>query len=431
MKSIIIKSGHIINPANGINEILDLQIRDNKVFKIAKNIEVNKDDYVLDANNKIVFPGLVDMQVHLRDPGREDKETIDTGLKSALMGGITSVVSMPNTNPVSDNQAAIEYQIKKAKELNLANLFPAGATTIGQNGKKIVEMFDLKKSGAIAFTDDGVDVSNAGVLKKAMEWAKTFDVLIMSHCEEKSIHEGSGVMHEGFYSTKMGLKGVSPVVEDYGVFRSCLLSQEVQNRMHILHCSTKGGLDIIADFKKRNKNLTCETCPQYFALDDSICDNYNTFAKMYPPIRSKNHKNYVIEKLKDDIIDVISTDHAPHLPSDKLQPFEEAAFGSIGLETSFSIGRTFLVNKNHISFSKLIEKMSTNPANILGINRGNIKEGEIADIAIFDPKKEWIVDSSKFHTKGRNCVFEGMKLLGKITDVLVSGEIKIFNGNFV
>lgn len=421
--TILITNGHVIDPKNGIDEICDIRIENGAVESVGKNLkEANK---TVDASGKVVCPGLIDLQVHLREPGREDRETIETGLKAAISGGITSVVAMPNLNPVADNQAVIEFQIRRAEQLKLANLFPAGAITRGQGGKKLSEMREMKLAGAIAVTDDGVDVQNAGVLEKGMEWAKTFNIPLLSHCEEVSLHGGEGLMHEGEWSTKLGLPGVSAEVEDYGVFRNVLLAEKTGVQFHALHCSTKKGLEIIADAKARGANITCETCPQYFALTDAVIEGYNTNAKMYPPIRSAEHQNAVIERLKDGTIDCISTDHAPHIRPDKFQPFQNAAFGSVGLETSLALGITYLVEKGHLTMSQLIEKMSTNPAKVIHVDRGHLSIGAVADITIFDPKQKWKVDSEKFETKGRNCVFEGMNLTGKATDVFVGGERKL------
>ncbi len=428
-EQILITGGRVIDPASKRDEITDILIENGRIAKIGK-IAVSSGMTVIDATNKIVSPGLIDLQVHLREPGREDKETIETGLKAAITGGITSVVSMPNLNPVADNQAVIEFQLKRAKELGLANLYPTAATTAGQKGERLTEMREVKLAGAVAVTDDGVDVQNAGLLEKAMKWAKTFDMPIFSHCEEESLHS-NGVMHEGAWSTRLGLAGVSDAVEDYGIFRSLLLAERTGAQFHALHCSTAGGLQMIAAAKKRFPSITCETCPQYFALNDSICADYNTNAKMYPPIRSEDHRQAVIAALKDGTIDCISTDHAPHLLSEKMKPFAEAAYGSVGLETSLALGITHLVAPKHLTMMQLIEKMSTNPAKVIKIDRGTLRIGAVADITIFDSNTEWEVDPKKFYSKGKNCVFAGMKVRGKVIDVLVAGRHIYQNQSFV
>lgn len=426
MSTILIKNGRVIDPKNNVDEVADILITNGKIEKIGKNISDVKAE-VIDAKEKIVCPGLIDLQVHFREPGREDRETIETGMRAAIKGGVTSVVTMPNLNPIADNQAVIEFQIKRAKEVGLGNIFPSGAITRAQEGGCISEMREMKLAGAVAVTDDGVDVQSAGLLKKGMEWAKTFDLLLMSHCEEESLRE-EGVMHEGEWSTKLGLAGISAEVEDYGVFRNILLAEKTGVRFHALHCSSKRGLDIIARSKAGgNTNISCETCPQYFALTDEVCNHYNTFAKMYPPIRSEDHRQAVIERLKDGTIDVISTDHAPHLMCDKALPFAEAPPGSVGVETSLAVGITYLIKPGHLSYSQLIEKMSVNPSRIIRANRGDLSVGAIADITIIDPEKKWSVDPDQFESKGKNSIFSGMKLTGKTTDVIVSGEIKMKN----
>jgi len=423
MTTLLIANGHLIDPKNGIDAPMDLLIREGKVIEVSKNIPASSADKILDAQGKYIFPGLIDLQVHLREPGREDRETIETGLRAAINGGITSVVSMPNLNPVADNQAVIAYQLKRAKELQLANLYPTAAISKGQKGKELSEMRETKLAGALAVTDDGVDVQSPGILQKGMEWAKTFDLLLMSHCEEESLHD-DGVMHEGKISTEMGLSGISAEVEDLAVLKNVLLAQKTGCRFHALHCSTARGLDFLRQTKKDTLTISAETCPQYFALTDEICKNYNTMGKMYPPIRSKEHQKAVIAALKDGTIDAISTDHAPHLLSEKMNSFDDAVYGSVGLETSLALSYTHLVQAGHLTLSELVEKMSVNPARILGIDRGDLSIGSIADITLFDAKSSWTIDSKNFESKGRNCVFEGMTVIGKATDVLVAGILK-------
>ena len=429
MIPILVKNVRLIDPKNKVDRVTDFYVRDGKVQKIAQNLERDRAK-IIDGTGKMLFPGIIDLQVHLREPGREDRETLKTGLSAAINGGVTSVVSMPNTNPVADNQAVISFQREKAKKLKLANLFPAAAITKNQDGKKLAEMRECKRAGAIAVTDDGVDVQNAGLLEKAMEWAKTFDLLVMSHCEEASLHD-AGVMHEGEWSTRLGLSGISAAVEDYGVFRSVLLAQKTGVRFHALHCSTAGGLEILQRAKSENPNISCETCPQYFCFTDEICANYNTNAKMYPPIRDEFHRNAVIEHLKSGTIDAISTDHAPHIASEKMAPFADAPPGSVGLETSLAASFTFLVAAGHLTISELIEKMSTNPARIAKIPRGSLEVGAVADFILFDPAKKWRVDPKKFHSKGKNSLFSGMELFGVATEVVVGGEIKKENGKIL
>ncbi len=424
MNSILLSGGRIIDPAHGIDEIGDVLIQDGIIAQRGGEISPPKNAKIYNLAGKVITPGLIDIQVHLREPGREDKETLETGLKSALCGGITSVVSMPNTTPITDSQSPVEFQIKRAKELNLANLFPSGAITKGQKGEMLSEMWEMKNSGIVAVTDDGVDVQNEGILEKAMLYAKTHGLVLMSHCQNEDM-SGNGVMHEGAVSTRLALPGISAEAEDMGVFKNLILAEKTGCRLHLLHNSTKNAVELIAMFQKRGVLVTAETCPQYFCLTDEICNGYNTFAKMYPPIRSKEHQKAVIEGLKNGTISVISTDHAPHLHSEKLRSFLEATWGSVGLETSFAAGYTYLVKAGHLSLSQLVEKMTINPAKVIGIQRGTLEKGAVADISVFDLDIKWTAKVSEMQTKGKNCVFEGMEFFGKPIHVFVAGEEKL------
>ncbi len=422
-QKILLKGGHVVDPANGRDGIFDVLIADGKIVGISEKISDNSAQ-IHEISGKHVFPGFVDLQVHLREPGREDKETLETGLTSAIYGGITSVVSMPNTIPVTDSQSMVEFQIGRAKTINMANLFPSGAISKGQKGREISEMWEMKNSGIVAVTDDGVDVQDEGLLQKAMEYAHTHGLPLMSHCENEHLTDG-GVMHEGLISTKLGLPGTSTQAEDLGVLKNILLAEKTGCQLHLLHNSTKNSVQYIKDAQARGVNITAETCPQYFSLTDEICDGYNTLGKMYPPIRDQEHQDAIIQGLKENIISVISTDHAPHLWFEKEQPFTVAAMGSVGLETSFALGYTNLVKPGHLTLSQLVEKMTINPAKVIHVNRGTLSEGAPADISVFDLKKEWTVDVKEMKTKGKNCVFSGMNLFGKPDLVFVSGDQKI------
>ncbi|MEI7511618.1 MAG: dihydroorotase [Candidatus Peregrinibacteria bacterium] len=426
MHTILLSGGRIIDPANSIDEIGDILIADGYIAEVGGKITPPQDAQIIDATGKMITPGLIDLQVHLREPGREDKETIETGLKSALCGGITSVVSMPNTTPITDSQTAVEFQIKRAKDLNLANLYPAGAITKGQKGETLSEMWEMKNSGIVAVTDDGVDVQDEGLLEKAMLYAKTHGLVLMSHCQNEKL-SGDGVMHEGAVSTRLALPGISAEAEDMAVFKNLLLAEKTGCQLHLLHNSTKTSVTLIEMFQKRGVKVTAETCPQYFCLTDEICSGYNTFAKMYPPIRSEDHRQAIIDGLKKNIIAIISTDHAPHLHSEKLRSFVESTWGGVGLETSFAAGYTHLVKPGHLTLSQLVEKMTINPAKVIKIDRGTLSKGAVADIAVFDLEVQWTARVSEMQTKGKNCVFEGMEFFGKPVQVFVAGEEKLEN----
>jgi dihydroorotase len=423
MNSYLLKDGHVVDPANNIDKVFDIRIENGKIKELG-TLEKNNNEKIIDCKNLHIFPGFVDLQVHLREPGREDKETIESGLTSALHGGITSVLSMPNTNPTTDSASMVEYQINRAKSLNLANLYVAGSITKGQKGKKMSEFWEMKNSGIVALTDDGVDVEDEMVLQKSMEYALTHNLPILSHCQNYKLTD-DGIIHEGKISTKLALAGISTEAEDMAVYKNLLLAKKTGCKLHLLHNSTKGSVKLIKEFIDKGVNITAETCPQYISLTDEICDNYNTQSKMYPPIRSKDHQDAIIKALQDDIITVISTDHAPHLSFEKEQSFENAAFGSVGLESSFSICYTYLVKNKKLSLSKLVEKMTVNPAKVININKGTLSIGRYADISVFDLNTEWEINVKNMKTKGGNCVFNGMKVFSKPKFVFVKGEEKI------
>jgi dihydroorotase len=355
MKSILIQNGRVIDPANKIDGEYDILIEGGKISQVAKKIS-KKAQQVIDAKGLLVTPGLIDMQVHFREPGREDRETLETGSLAALAGGITSVVTMPNLNPVADNQTVIEFILKRAKELDLINIYPTGSITKKQEGATLAEINELKRSGAIAVTDDGSDVQDEGLLKRALEYVKTVDVLLMSHCETEDLTEG-GVMHEGWVSTQLGLPGIPALSEDMAVYKNILLAEETGARLHLLHNSTAGAIRAIREAKKRGaKNISAEVCVQHFSLTDEECMGYNTNAKMYPPLRSQEHIDAVIAGIKDGTIDAFTTDHAPHIEPDKIKTFQDAAFGFVGIETSFAVMHTYLVKTKKVPLALCIEK---------------------------------------------------------------------------
>ena len=430
MTTILIANGHVIDPANGIDRKMDIRVANGVIAEIGEKLAVAADQ-IIDANGQIVTPGLIDLQVHLREPGREDRETIETGSMAALAGGITSVVAMPNTTPVADNQAVIEFMIKRAREVDLINLYPSGAISKGQKGETLSEIYEMKKAGAVAITDDGVDVQNAGLLRRAFQYAKTCDIVLMSHCEVDSL-TNDGVMHEGWVSTQLGLAGTPAVAEDLAVRKNIMLAELCGARLHLLHNSTAGATEAIREAKRKgHTNITAEVSVQHFALTDEECFGYNTNAKMYPPLRSRDHLEAIIAGIKDDTYDAFTTDHAPHIEPDKLEPFQSAAFGSTGLETSFAVMNTYLVKAGHISLAKGISKMTVEPARIIRVNKGTLSVGADADIAIFDPNRTWVMDSRASFSKGKNCVFDGKTLTGKATCAIVGGRVKYRDGRIV
>ena len=430
MASLLIKNGRVIDPANRLDGKLDVLIEDGKVVRVADNIHA-KTSRIIDASGLVVTPGLIDLHVHFREPGREDKETLETASMAALAGGITAAVAMPNSSPVADNQTVIEYIISRTRKLDLIAIYPTGSITKKLEGITLAEINELKSSGAIAVTDDGLDIQQEGLLKRAMEYAKTCGMLLMSHCETNDLTE-KGVMHEGWVSTQLGLPGISALSEDVAVYKNILLAEETGVRLHLLHNSSAGAIRAIREAKTRGlKNITAESSVQHFSLTDDECLGYNTNAKMYPPLRSQKHVDAVIEGIKDDTIDALTTDHAPHIEPDKLKSFDDAAFGSTGLETSFAVMNTYLVKPGRMQLAQAIGKMTVAPAKIIGIKKGNLSVGADADIAIFDPNKEWVVDEKKSFSKGKNCVFNGKKLIGRALYTIVGGRVKYEHGSIV
>lgn len=419
-KTTLIKNGHVVDPANKRDGSMDVLIKDGKIADVKPNIK-EKANKTIDAQGLLVTPGLVDIHVHIREPGREDKETIETGLRAALAGGITSVVSMPNTTPVTDSQSMVEFQIKRARELGLANLYPSGAITKESKGKELTHIWEMKNSGIVALSDDGFDVQDEGIMRKAMEYAKTHDLVIMNHCEVASL-SGDGVMHEGTVSTRLGLPGIPAVAEELSVQKILSLAEYTGARVHITHVSTARSIEIIREYKARGVHVTAETCPQYFSLTDEACEGYNTMAKMYPPLRPESDRNAIIEALKDGTLSVIATDHAPHTRFEKLQPFDLAAKGTTGLETSFAVAYTYLVKTKHLSLSQLIATMTSQPAQVVSIPKGTLTVGADADVSLFDLSTQWTVETEKLQTKGGNCIFDGMKLTGKAVKTFVAGQ---------
>lgn len=427
---ILIKNGRIIDPANSIDEIADVYITDGVIAEIGKDLQLDgANTEVIDASGKVVAPGLVDMHVHLREPGQEYKETIETGTRAAVCGGVTSVACMPNTEPVCDNEAVVRFIKERAKDAGYANVFPIGAISKNLEGKYLAEIGQMAFEGAVAISDDGRPVENSGLMRRAIEYSDMFDITVISHCEDIALGEGD--MNEGAVATEMGLRGISPAAEEVMAARDILVAESLGGRVHIAHISTKGTVELIREAKKRGVKVTCETCPHYFALTEEACQNYNTNAKMNPPLRTAEDVAAIKAGLKDGTIDCIVTDHAPHHRDEKNCEFSQAKNGIVGLETSLGLGIKYLVKEGVLSMSELIEKMSKNPAEILGISRGTLSVGHSADVIVFDPDRAWTVDINKFKSKGKNSPFDGFELFGKPEYVLVGGEIVINSGELM
>ena len=420
---ILIKNGHVIDAKNKINKIMDVLIDEGKIASISEVINEEVQD-IIDVRGKYVLPGFVDAHCHLRDPGYEYKEDIRSGTRSAAMGGFTSIACMPNTEPVVDNQAVIAYIKNKAKEEGVVNVFPIASITKGQEGKELSEIGELKSAGAVAISDDGKPLSSASLMKKALMYSSMFNIKVISHCEDLDIKD-EGVMNEGYNSTIMGLKGIPSASEDAMVSRDVILAEYTNTHIHIAHVSTERSVDIIRHAKKRGVNVTCETCPHYFVLTDDACLDFNTLAKVNPPLRTKRDIKAIIEGLRDGTIDVIATDHAPHSKDEKNVEFNNALNGMVGFETAFSLSYTYLVKPGHLSMEDLVQKLCVNPSKLLGISRGNLDLGGPADITVVDIDEEYIVDINRFKSKSKNSPFNGYRLKGRVCNTIVNGKFVV------
>ncbi|NWF52910.1 MAG: dihydroorotase [Nitrospirae bacterium] len=430
---ILIKDGHIIDPSQDIDDIGDILIVDGKIKEIRvksreqktesrdfKLRDTNSELRTINAEGFLVIPGLIDMHVHLREPGYEHKETIKTGTKAAIRGGFTTVCCMSNTYPVNDNASVTEYIIRKAALEGLCTVLPIGAITKGQKGEELVEMGTMKEQGCIAFSDDGLPVMNSLIMRRALEYSRAFDLPIISHCEDLTLSD-DGVMNDGLLSMTLGLKGIPAEAEQIMVFRDILLTELTHGRLHICHVSTEGSVNLIREAKKRGVNVTAETCPHYFILTEDAIRDYDTNVKVNPPLRTKKDIDAIKEGLRDGTIDVIATDHAPHNRDEKLMEFDLAPSGISGLETALPLS-LMLVDEGILSIKKLVEKMSSNPAKILTLtSKGGLRPGNDADITIIDLNKEFRVEAEKFLSKGKNTPFDGWKMKG-IPVVTISKE---------
>lgn len=417
---ILIKNGRIIDPASNRDEIADLYVEEGKVSQIGQNIE-NKAERVIDATGMFVMPGFIDLHVHLREPGLEYKETIETGAMAAARGGFTTICAMPNTKPVVDCKEVVEDIYKRAEHV-ACHVLQVGAVTKGQAGVELADIREMKQAGICAISEDGKSVMDSKLYREAMRIAKEENLPVFAHCEDKNL-VGKGALNAGKKAEELGVEGITNAVEDIITARDILLSKETGARLHLCHCSTQNSVRMVKEAKEEGVLVTAEVCPHHFTLTEDDIIGSDTNYKMNPPLRSKADQQALIEGLKNNIMDVISTDHAPHHAEEKAKPMAQAPFGIVGLETAYSLANTELVEKGYLTEKQLVEKMSTNPAKVLGMEKGCIGEGKTADIVITNPKQEYVIDVNEFASKGKNTPFNGRKVTGRVKYTILSGKI--------
>ncbi|MFO7819136.1 MAG: dihydroorotase [Halanaerobacter sp.] len=427
MSKLLLKDAEVVNPEDEEIKKQDILIENEEIIGLADKIEV-KNAETIELSNKLVMPGLIDMHTHLREPGYEHKETIATGTQAAAKGGFTTVACMPNTNPVLDKETLIEGLNKKVREEGVVKVHPIGAITKESQGEELAEIGSMAEAGIVGISDDGNPVMDSEIMRLALKYAGDFDLPVISHCEDENL-SGDGVVHEGYYSTVTGLDPIPASSEEVMVARDICLAQETNNPVHIAHISTKGAVQLVREAKAKDIPVTCEVTPHHFSLTDQAITSFSTATKVHPPLRSKEDVQAMKEGLKDGTIDVIATDHAPHAPEEKDVEYDYAPFGISGFETAVGLIVTELIATGVLSWQELVEKLTINPAFILGLEGGRLKEGARADLTIIDPEQEWEVDPKNFVSKGKNTPFAGQKLKGQNVMTIVDGEIVYQNSN--
>jgi dihydroorotase len=419
---ILLKGGRLLDPSSNLDAIGDILLRDGKIESVGGTIGTPDGATVVDCAGQVVSPGFIDVHCHLREPGREDVETIATGARAAAAGGFTAVCAMPNTDPVTDNQAAIGFVLKQGRAANAARVYPIGAISIGEKGERLAEFGEMVGAGAVAVSDDGKPVVSAQLMRTALEYARAFGIPVADHCEEPTLADG-GAMNEGLVSARLGLKGIPAEAEEIMAIRDILLARRTGGHVHLCHMSTRGSVELIRWGKDRGINVTAEVCPHHISLTEDEVEGYNTNAKMNPPLRSLDDVEALQQAVKDGTIDVIATDHAPHHYDEKEREFSDAPNGIVGLETALAVNLTWLVTPGIISLATLVDKMACAPAKLFHLPGGNLRKGTIADVTVFDPNRQWTVDPSRFKTKGRNTPYAGRTLSGVVRCTIVDGKI--------
>jgi dihydroorotase len=419
---LLLRGGRVIDPAQRRDETADVLLRDGRVVDVGPSLGTPDDARIIDVAGLVVAPGLIDLHVHLREPGQEHKETIATGARAAAAGGFTAVCAMPNTDPPVDDPATVAFVRAAGLRAGAARVYPCGAVSVGQKGERLAEIGEMVHAGAVAITDDGRPVLTASLMRLALEYAATFGVPVASHCEDMTLSRG-GSMNEGIVSTRLGLTGIPNAAEDIGIARDLLLAAMTGGRLHIQHVSTRAGVAMIRAAKERGLNVTAEATPHHFTLTDSAVEAYRTDAKVNPPLREEEDRAAVMEGVADGTLDVIATDHAPHHYDEKEQAFDDAPFGLVGLETALGLGVTELVERGVIDLPTLVLRMSTAPARAFQLPGGSLQRGTPADVTVFDPAWQWQVDPARFRSKSRNTPFTGRTLHGRAVYTIVNGVV--------
>ncbi len=422
MRPIFIRGGRVIDPSRGTDATGDLLLRNGKIEAQGPGLGRPDDAEIIEAAGRVVAPGLIDLHVHLREPGQEDVETVATGAMAAAAGGFSAVCAMPNTDPVTDNQAAVGFIVSQAQRAGKARVYPIGAISLGQQGQQLAEFGELVGAGAVAVSDDGKPVVSSQLMRTALEYARTFGIPVADHCEDPTLAAG-GAMHEGLVSTRLGLKGVPAAAEEIMVARDILLAELTGGHVHLCHMSTRGSVELIRRAKDKGLRVTAEACPHHFTLTHEAAEGYNTNAKMNPPLREPEDREAIRQGLRDGTIDVICTDHAPHHYDAKEREFDDAPNGIIGLETALGLGLTELVHGGLLDLPTLVTRMSTMPAKIFRLPGGTLAPGSAGDVVIIDPDVQWTVDPMAFYSKSRNTPFGGRHLRGRADVTIVRGQV--------